>query len=112
MKKTSLSGRILAALGRALSRIFNVGIPLKFVLIALLLCTGGAIFITRSTLIKNVGGKADYAEAMRYIEIKDIVEENYIDPVNRESMGFSEEMKPAAQIGSSRVNTAVMSLPE
>ena len=89
MKKNSLSGRILAALGRALSRIFNVGIPLKFVLIALILFTGGAMFITRSTIIKNVGGKADYAEAMRYIEIKDIVEENYIDPVNRESMGFS-----------------------
>ena len=51
MKKTSLSGRILAALGRALSRIFNVGIPLKFVLIALLLCTGGAMFITPGTKV-------------------------------------------------------------
>ena len=89
MKKNSLSGRILAAIGRALSRIFNVGIPLKFVLIALILCTGGAMFITRSTIIKNVGGKADYEEAMRYIEIKDIAEENYIDPVNRDSMGYS-----------------------
>lgn len=89
MKKNSLSGRILAALGRALSRIFNVGIPLKFVLIALILFTGGAMFITRSTIIKNVGGKADYQEAMRYIEIKDTVEENYIDPVSRESMGYS-----------------------
>ena len=82
-------GRMLAAIGRGLARIFNVGVPLKFVLIALILFTGGAVAVTSSTIIKNVGGKADYKEAMRYIEIKDIVEENYIDPVNRESMGYS-----------------------
>ncbi|MGM9586993.1 MAG: S41 family peptidase [Candidatus Limivicinus sp.] len=99
MKKNSLFGRFFAALGRALSRIFNSGIPLKFVLIALILFTGGAIFITRSSVIKNVGGKADYDEAMRYIEIKDIVEENYIDPVNRESMGYSAAAAMVAGLG-------------
>ncbi len=82
-------GRLLAAIGRGLARIFNVGVPLKFVLLALIVFTGGAVAITSSTIIKNVGGKADYEEAMRYIEIKDIVEENYIDAVSRESMGYS-----------------------
>ena len=60
-------GRMLAAIGRGLARIFNVGVPLKFVLIALIVFTGGAVAVTSSTMIKNVGGKADYAEAMRYI---------------------------------------------
>ena len=99
MKKNSFSGRLLAALGRGLARIFNVGIPLKYVLIALILFTGGAVAITSSTIIKNVGGKADYAEAMRYIEIKDIVEENYIDPVDRDSMGYSAAAAMIAGLG-------------
>lgn len=85
---SNLFKRMFAGIGRVLSVIFNVGIPLKFVLIALVVFTGGAIAVTSSTMIKNVGGKADYEEAMRYIEIKDVVEENYIDPVDRESMGY------------------------
>ena len=92
-------GRMLAAIGRGLARIFNVGVPLKFVLIALIVFTGGAVAVTSSTMIKNVGGKADYAEAMRYIEIKDIVEENFIDPVNRESMGYSAAAAMIAGLG-------------
>lgn len=92
-------GRMLAAIGRGLARIFNVGVPLKFVLIALIVFTGGAVAVTSSTMIKNVGGKADYAEAMRYIELKDIVEENFIDPVNRESMGYSAAAAMIAGLG-------------
>ena len=38
-------------------------------------------------MLNNVGGKDEYNEAMRYIEIKDVVDNQYIDTVNRESMG-------------------------
>lgn len=82
-----LFGRLFAAIGRGLSRVLNVGIPLKVVLILIVLITGGAVAYTSSTMIRNVGGKADYDEAMRYIEIKDLLEENFIDPVDRTSMG-------------------------
>ena len=41
-------------------------------------------------MLENVGGKDEYAEAMRYIEIKDVVDAQYIDEVNRENMGSDE----------------------
>ena len=81
--------RLFTRIGRVLAALFNVGVPLKVMLILLLVFTGGAVALTSSTVIRNVGGKADYDEAMRYIEIKDIVEENFIDPVDRERMGQS-----------------------
>ena len=40
-------------------------------------------------MMRAVGGKEDYAEAMRYIEIKDPVCDNYIDEADREKMGQS-----------------------
>lgn len=79
--------RLFAAIGRGLSRLFNVGVPLKFVLILLALFTGGAVAYTSSTMIRNVGGRSDYDEAKRYIEIKDLLEENFIDPVDRTTLG-------------------------
>lgn len=71
------------------SAIFNAGIRLKYVLILCVLIGGGTYAYTRYTTIKNVGGQADYAEAMRYIEIKDLIDEHYIDPVDRVAMGNS-----------------------
>ena len=79
--------RLLAAIGRGLSRLFNFGIPLKIVLIALILVGGLAVGLTYSKMMKKVGGKDDYEEAMRYIEIKDVVGEPYIDETDRSKMG-------------------------
>lgn len=87
MKKLLM--RFLAALGRLLSRILNFGIPLKIVLLLIVLIGGGAFWMTRSKMLEMVGGKEDYDEAMRYIEIKDVVEEHYIDSVDRVRMGQS-----------------------
>ena len=81
--------RLLASIGRMLARLFNVGIPLKVVLILVLLVGGLAVGLTYSGMMKKVGGKDDYAEAMRYIEIKDAVADNYIDAADREKMGQS-----------------------
>lgn len=91
--------RLLKKLGRALAALFNVGVPLKVMLILLVLFTGGAVALTSSTVIRNVGGKADYDEAMRYIEIKDIVEENFIDAVDRDRMGQSAAAAMIAGLG-------------
>lgn len=69
------------------SAIFNVGVRLKYVVLLCVVLGGGVYAGTRYMIIKNVGGQEDYEEAMRYIEIKDIVDENFIDPVNRQAMG-------------------------
>lgn len=81
--------RLLAALGRALSRLFNIGIPLKVLLILLILVGGLAVGLTYSKMMKKVGGKADYEEAMRYIEIKDVISDHYIDEADRVKLGQS-----------------------
>ena len=46
---------------------------MKFVLIAFILFIGGAVAYTYYTMLDNVGGKEDYNEALRYIEIKDVI---------------------------------------
>jgi len=85
----NLFKRLLMAIGRVLSALFNIGIPLKFVAILCVLLTGGSIILTYSYVLRQVGGKEDYNEAMRYIEIKDVVDENFIDIVDRDRMGDS-----------------------
>ena len=81
--------RLLAAVGRVLSRLFNIGIPLKVLLILLILVGGAAVGVTYSKMMKKVGGKDDFDEAMRYIEIKDVISEHYIDSADRVKMGQS-----------------------
>ena len=79
----SLGNRLLSAIAQFFSAIFNIRIKLKFVLIAFILSISGAVAYTYYTMLNNVGGKEDYAEAMRYIEIKDVIDENFIDAVDR-----------------------------
>ena len=83
----SLGNRLLSAIAQFFSAIFNIRIKLKFVLIAFILIISGAVAYTYYTMLDNVGGKEDYAEAMRYIEIKDVIDENFIDPVDRKTLG-------------------------
>ena len=79
--------RFLQLIGRVFSRIFNVGIRLKYVLILLILVGGGIYAWTYSSMLRSVGGEDDYGEALRYIEIKDLLDERFIDPVDRKAMG-------------------------
>ena len=81
--------RFFRNLGRFLVRLFALGIPLWFVLILLAGGILGTRIITTNRVIKSVGGKEDYEEARRYIEIKDTIDEKYIDQVDRKSMGYS-----------------------
>lgn len=83
----SLGNRLLSAIAQFFSAIFNIRIKLKFVLIAFILIISGAVAYTYYTMLNNVGGKEDYAEAMRYIEIKDVIDENFIDAVDRKALG-------------------------
>ena len=97
MKKLFM--RLLAAIGRFLSRILNFGIPLKVVLLLILLIGGGAFWLTRSKMLEMVGGKEDFDEAMHYIEIKDVVEEHYIDSADRTKMGQSAASAMVSELG-------------
>ena len=79
----SIWQRLLAAIGRVLSAFFNIRIKLKYVLVLVILLVAGCIGVTYNRMINAVGGKADYDEAMRYIEMKDLVDEYFIDPADR-----------------------------
>lgn len=84
----NLGKNILAALGRIFSAFFNLRMKLKYVIIFCILLGGGIYWLTYSDMMNKVGGKDDFAEAMRYIEIKDMVDEKYIDPVDRANLGY------------------------
>lgn len=79
---------ILTALGRIFSAFFNLRLKLKYVIIFCILLGGGIYWLTYSDMMSKVGGKDDFSEAMRYIEIKDMVDEKYIDPVDRANLGY------------------------
>ena len=77
---------LLAAIGRLLKKFFNLKLKLKFVLPVLIISVAASIFVTHSKVIESVGGETDYEEASRYIELKKIVQEHFIDEVTDDSM--------------------------
>ncbi len=83
----NLATRLLQAILRFVSAIFNIPVRLKYVLLLLILAGGGIYWHTHHAMLEAVGGKSDYDEAMRYIEIKDIVDAEYIDQVDRSTLG-------------------------
>ena len=78
--------RLLRGIGRGLKRLFNTGIPLKYVLLLCLIVGGVTYFRTHNSVVKQIGGTDEYAEAKRYIEIKDLIDEKFIDQVDRSAM--------------------------
>ncbi len=91
--------RILQRLGYALKRLMNAGIPLKFVIVLCALVGAVSYLRTHNTMIREIGGKNEYAEAKRYIEIKDVLDESYIDQVNRDVMADSAAAAMVAGLG-------------
>ena len=79
--------RLMNAVVNVLTAILNIRIRFKYVLLAFIIFVGGAIGITYKHMLDLVGGKDDFDEAKRYIEIKDVVEEQYIDEVSRQTLG-------------------------
>ena len=94
-----LGTRILNAILRFIRAVFNIPIRLKYVVLALILVCAGTWWQTHRTMLNAVGGKSDYDEAMRYIEIKDVVDREYIDPVDRSTMGDSAAAAMIAGLG-------------
>ena len=83
----NLGMRLLGGILRVLSAIFNIPVKLKYMVLFLILVGGGTYWYTYKQMLESVGGKNEFDEAMRYIEIKDVVENEYIDVADRESMG-------------------------
>ena len=83
----SLGTRLMNAVVNVLTAILNIRIRFKYVLLAFIIFVGGAIGITYKHMLDLVGGKEDFDEAKRYIEIKDVVEDQYIDDVSRQTLG-------------------------
>ena len=82
-----LGQRILQGILNFFSAIFNLPIRLKYVILAILLLVGGTYWKTRRDMLNAVGGRSEYDEAMRYIEIKNVVDKRFIDPVDRSTLG-------------------------
>ena len=91
--------RMFGGVGIFFRRLFGLGIPLWFVLLMVLGSLFATRIITRNQVVQEVGGKEDYDEAMRYIEIKDIIDEKYIEPVDRKSMGYSAAIAMVSGLG-------------
>lgn len=83
----SLGTRLMNAVVNVLTAILNIRIRFKYVLLAFIIFVGGAIGITYKHMLDLVGGKEDFDEAKRYIEIKDVVQDQYIDDVSRQTLG-------------------------
>ena len=91
--------RLLAKLYLGIKKIMGTGIPLIYVLILSVVLCGFTYFRTHSAMIREVGGNSEYDEAMRYIEIKDVMDERFIDPVNRDAMADSAAAAMVASLG-------------
>ena len=91
--------RLLNGILRVLSAIFNIPIKLKFVVLFLALVGGGTYWYTHKQMLESVGGANEYDEAMRYIEIKDVVDREYIDDADREMMGDNAAAAMIAGLG-------------
>ena len=91
--------RLLNGILRVLSAIFNIPVKLKFVVLILILVGGGTYWYTQKQMLESVGGKSEYDEAMRYIEIKDVVDREYIDNADREMMGDNAAAAMIAGLG-------------
>ena len=91
--------RLLQKIYWALKRLFNAGIPLIVVVILCALVCVFTYFRTHNAMLKDVGGNEDYAEAKRYIEIKDVVDERFIEPVDRSSMADAAAAAIVNQLG-------------
>ncbi len=95
----NLFRRFFRRLGRIIVGFFNIGISLKVVVLLLVLSCGGVYFVTHTKMIRQVGGKDDYNEAMRYVEIKNLLDEQFIDPVDRKAIGDSAAAAMVAGLG-------------
>lgn len=91
--------RFFRGIGNLIAYLFNKGIKLKYVLALLVIFVGGAVAMTYTKMLNNVGGKNDYNEAMRYVELKKICEENYIDTVDSASMTDSSSAAIVSGLG-------------
>lgn len=95
----NLFRRFFRRLGRIIVGFFNIGISLKVVVLLLVLSCGGVYFVTHTKMIRQVGGKDEYNEAMRYVEIKNLLDEQFIDPVDRKALGESAAAAMVAGLG-------------
>ena len=90
---------ILQRLYAALKRLFNAGIPLKFVVLVCALVGVLTYLRTHNSMLAQIGGNSEFDEAKRYIEIKDVLDDRYIDPVDRAVMADAAAASMVAGLG-------------
>ena len=78
--------KISYELGRAFGSFFNIKVSLKYLLILVLVFAVAAAAVSSAVIIRDIGGTKNYSDAKQYIEIRDIVADNYIDEVDEEEL--------------------------
>jgi carboxyl-terminal processing protease len=78
---------LLYSLGRAIKRLLNIGIQTKYVILICAAVGGVTYFRTHDTVVNEVGGKENFVESKRYVDIKNLIIENYIGPSDPKAMG-------------------------
>lgn len=95
----NLFNRLLGSLGQFIAGLLNVGIRMKCVVALLILAVGGTAALTYTNMMNNVGGKEDYEEAMRYVEVKKIINEKFISDVDDTTMTDASSAAIVAGLG-------------
>ena len=91
--------RILNAILRFIHAVLNIPVRMKIVILLLALSCGAVWWQTHRSMLDAVGGKNEFDEAMRYIEIKNVVDDRYIDPVDRSTLGDNAAAAMIAALG-------------
>ena len=90
---------LLLSVGHGLHRLFSIKMTLRVLVILLAIGIGTTWMLTSSSMKKDVGGEEDFDEALRYIEIKDLIESHYINEVDRTRLGESAAAAMVSSLG-------------
>ena len=83
------SKRLSKRIAGFILKVLNLGIPLKIVAVLCVLLVAASAGVTYFKVLEKVGGKDEYEEAKRYIEIKNLISDHYIGESDRGAMADS-----------------------
>ena len=72
--------------GRVVKAFFGIKIRFWALILACVLCVGMTYGLTVQRERGRIGSEENYSQAMKYLEIKDVIEEEYVGTVNEESV--------------------------
>ena len=87
------------AFGRALKAVFGIKIRLWAFILACVLCVGVTYGLTVQRERNRIGSEDNYNQAMKYLEIKNVIDEYYVGTVDEEAVSASAFAAMVAGLG-------------